>query len=219
MIRPPAMPPALSLPCLALGVALALCAPTAAAQSSDGYADMLDYLASSRIDGRAFVGASGALGANMAAGDHNLQANLRSFASGTQANASARTHQQHANNDYDSPAHATATVGGQAFGQASGLLSINQASGSGNAETNLVSAALAQQGIREASDGNLQSSVSASAGGQASPNPDVARPGTRNVAVESTAMQGFDGVLQLNQIAGSGNSISNQLALSVQGHP
>lgn len=195
------------------------CSSALAAQSGDGYAEMLDYLATSRIDGRAFVDASGAIGANLAAGDHNLQANLRSFASGGQAASIAQASQQSDNDRYDTPTHASATIGGQAFGHASGLVSINQASGSGNAETNLVAAALAHQGIRESTDGNLLSAVSASAGGQASPNPDVARPGTRNVAVESTAMQGFEGILQLNQIAGSGNSISNQLALSVEGHP
>ncbi|KIQ96219.1 hypothetical protein [Lysobacter sp. A03] len=209
-----------SLPCLAITVAATLfCSPVIAAQSGDGYAEMLDYLATSRIDGRAFVDASGAVGANLAAGDHNLQSNLRSFASGGQAAAFARSNQQTANDHHDTPTHASATIGGLAFGHASGLVSINQASGSGNAETNLVAAALAHQGIRESTDGNLLSAVSASAGGQTSPNPDVARPGTRNVAVESTAMQGFEGILQLNQIAGSGNSISNQLALSVDGHP
>ena len=209
-----------SLPRLAISaVATLFCSAAIAAQPGDGYADMLDYLASTRIDGRAFVDASGAVGANLAAGDHNLQANLRSFASGGQAGSIASARQQHDNNHIGTPTHASATIGGVAFGHASGLVSINQASGSGNAETNLVAAALAHQGIRESTDGSLLSAVSASAGGQASPNPDVARPGTRNVAVESTAMQGFEGILQLNQIAGSGNSISNQLALSVEGHP
>lgn len=208
-----------ALQCLVVTVAVTLSAPAIAAQPDAGYADMLDYLTSTRIDGRAFVGASGAVGANLAAGDHNLQSNLRSFASGGKAGSIAGANQQRDNDRYDTPTHASATIGGQAFGRASGLVSINQASGSGNAETNLVAAALAHQGIRESTDRNLLSAVSASAGGQPSPNPDVARPGTRNVAVESTAMQGFEGILQLNQIAGSGNSISNQLVLSVDAHP
>lgn len=205
--------------CLVLCLAAMLWSPAVAAQSSDGYADMLDYLANSRIDGRAFARSSGAIGANLAAGDHNLQTNLRSFASGGHGDASANATQRRPNDQYDTPTHAAASIGGQAFRQASGLVSINQASGSGNAEVNLVAATLAHQGIREATDGNLLSTVSASAGGQVSPNPGVARSGTRTVAVESAAMQGFDGVLQLNQIAGSGNSISNQLGLFVDGPP
>jgi hypothetical protein len=39
------------------------------------------------------------------------------------------------------------------------------------------------------------------------------------VAVEASALQGFDGVLQLNQIAGSGNATANQLSISVQSTP
>lgn len=209
----------LSIRCVVLSVAAVLGSPAVSAQSGDGYADMLDYLADSRIDGRAFAGASGAIGANLAAGDHNLQANLRSFASGGDAVADAHASQRRDNDHYDTPVHATASIGGHAFRHASGLVSINQASGSGNAEVNLVAATLAYQGIREASDGSLLSAVSASAGGQPPPDPNAARPGTRSVAVESTALQGFEGVLQLNQIAGSGNSVSNQLGLSVDGHP
>ncbi|MEO6170652.1 MAG: hypothetical protein ABIO84_06940 [Lysobacter sp.] len=204
---------------LVLCAAALLCAPTAAAAPGDGYADMLDYLVASRIDGRAFAGANGAIGANLAAGDHNLQANLRSVAVGRHADAGVVALQARDNDHYDTPAHATASIGGQAFRQAGGLVSINQASGSGNAEANIVTATLAHQGIREATDGSLSAAVSASAGGQHSPNPNAASPGTRSVAVESTALQGFEGVLQLNQIAGSGNSISNQLGLFVQGHP
>ncbi len=205
---------------LVVCVALALCGPaTAGPPADEGYAGMLDYLANSRIDGRAFVGSSGAIGANVAAGDHNLQANLRSFATGRQADAFVSATQARDNDQFDTPTHAAASIGGQAFGQASGLVSINQASGSGNAEMNIVTATLAYQGIRETTDGNLWSAVSASAGGQGAPDPGVTRQGTRSVAVDSTAMLGFEGVLQLNQIAGSGNSISNQLGLSVEGHP
>ena len=35
------------------------------------------------------------------------------------------------------------------------------------------------------------------------------------MAVEATALRGFEGVLQLNQIAGSANEIGNVLTLSV----
>ena len=100
---------------------------------------------------------------------------------------------------------------------ASGIASINQASGGGNAELNSVTATLATQGIREASDEAMASSAAfASAGGQ----PAVSDPrATRKVGVDASAMRGFDGVLQLNQIAGSANATENRLGISVQGTP
>lgn len=195
------------------GLLLLVAAPSARA---DDYAQMLGYLADSRIDGRVLSAASGAIAVNQAAGDLNLQANLRALANGDQAQVQVHSIQIHAGDRYDSPSRATATLGGQALTGASGIASINQASGSGNAELNVVSAALASTGIRETSDDALASF--ASAGGQ-----DVAGDGKpaehRSVAVEPTALRGFEGVLQLNQIAGSGNATGNQLSLSVQAVP
>lgn len=196
-------------------------APTLPPQAATGdYAGMLDYLGSSRvdsrIDGRAFGGASGAIGVNLAAGDLNLQANLRSIAVGDYADAGVDARQFQSGNRFDAPLNASASIGGRAFEGASGLLSINQASGSGNAEMNVIAMTLANQGIREATDGQLWSVASASAGGRSPPDPNsVARLGTRSVAVESTALHGFEGVLQLNQVAGSGNATGNQLSVSL----
>lgn len=201
----------------ALAAAILMLSPLpAAAQSDPGYEAMLGYLVDSRVDGDAFAGSNGALAVNLAAGDHNLQANLHSLANGGLARADARALQHLSGNRGNAPDVATASIGGNAFAGASGLLSINQASGSGNAELNLVTAALAHQGIRETTDGSL-SAVAASAGGQYVEQSGDARDRVRSVAVEPGAFQGFDGVLQLNQVAGSGNSTSNQFALSVQG--
>ncbi|HYG06442.1 MAG TPA: hypothetical protein VD865_08510 [Stenotrophomonas sp.] len=186
----------------------------ARAQQPDPYAQMLGYLADSHIDQHALSGASGAIAVNQAAGDFNLQANLRALASGGRAQASVQSVQIHASDRYDTPLHASATLAGDALGGASGIASINQASGSGNAEINTVVATLADQGIRETNDDTLASFASAGGQGEAI----EAQPGgTRSVGVESTALRGFGGVLQLNQIAGSGNATGNQLSLSVQG--
>lgn len=189
------------------------------AQESDDYAAMLGWLAETRIDERAFNGASGAIGVNQSAGDLNQQANLRAFASGDAARAPIAAHQARASNGFDAPAQATAVIGGRAFAGASGLASINQASGSGNAELNAVAVTLAQQGIREASDEQLSSPALASAGLQHRSGQGGAETAGRKVAVEASALRGFEGVLQLNQIAGSGNATDNQLVLSVQTVP
>ncbi|WP_256777523.1 MULTISPECIES: hypothetical protein [unclassified Stenotrophomonas] len=191
------------------------------AQQADDYAAMLSYLNTSRIDGRALSGAEGAITVNMVAGDLNQQANLLGIANGRNAHIAVNARQQQADNQVigDGPLHASASIGGQALNGASGVAMINQASGTGNATRNVVTATLAQQGIRESNDAALAASGAlASAGGQGAVN--RGRPaGTRSVAVEGTALQGFDGVLQLNQIAGSGNATANQLSISVQSTP
>ncbi|WP_407353419.1 hypothetical protein [Luteimonas sp. R10] len=189
------------------------------AQERDDYAAMLGWLAETRIDERAFNGASGAIGVNQSAGDLNQQANLRAFASGDAARATIAAHQARASEAFDAPTQATAVIGGRAFAGASGLASINQASGSGNAELNAVAVTLAQQGIREASDEQLSSPALASAGLQRLSSQGGAETAGRKVAVEASALRGFEGVLQLNQIAGSGNATDNQLVLSVQTVP
>lgn len=196
-----------------LSAALAAAPTLAMAQSGDDYTQMLGYLADSRIDGRALSNASGAIAVNQAAGDLNLQANLRAMANGGRAQAQVQAIQIHAGDRYDTPLHASATLGGDALSGASGIASINQASGSGNTELNAVAATLADQGIRETNDDTLASFASAGGQGEAA---DGQPGGTRSVGVESTALRGFGGVLQLNQIAGSGNATGNQLSLSVQ---
>ena len=194
--------------------------PYTANTSGDDYAGLLGYLADSRVDGQALAGSRGAIAANLAAGDGNLQANLRAMSVGEHARVELRGVQQQRSNQYDEVREASASIGGQALQGASGLVSINQASGNGNAEMNIVSAALATQGIRETSDEALASpTYLASAGGRPSEGPGSANAGTRKVAVESSALQGFEGVLQLNQIAGSANATGNQLSLSVQAVP
>nr|WP_303749997.1 hypothetical protein [Stenotrophomonas sp. 610A2] len=196
-----------------------LLAGTAQAQArGDSYSGMLSYLsADSRIDGNALAGSDGSIKINQAAGDLNLQANLHSMANGAQASASVRSLQQRQANLFNSPMQASAVIGGNALAGASGIASINQASGGGNAELNSVNATLAAQGIREASDEAMASSeVLASAGGQSiATDPRT----TRRVGVEASALRGFDGVLQLNQIAGSGNATENRFSISVQSTP
>ena len=183
----------------------------------DSYAMMLGYLANTRIDGNAFRGTSGATAVNMAAGDLNQQANLRAFASGSAAAIQSRQLQR--DNHDDRPLAASVGIGGQAFAGGNGLASINQASGSSNAQLNAVAAVLTAQGIRETTDDSLSTAVSASAGGQHPGSSGTSDDGTRSVAVESSAMRGYQGVMQLNQAAGPDNATGNQLLLSVPSTP
>jgi hypothetical protein len=198
--------------------AVACLAAGAPARAADEYAEMLGYLAQTRIGDNALAGSRGAIAVNMAAGDMNQQANLRALAAGGAASAQVDARQLHSADAHDAPSHASASIGGSALAGASGIASINQASGSGNAETNALSLAVAQQGMREAPGGQLSAGDFASAERQRARNP-AGRPASRNVAVEATALRGFEGVLQLNQIAGSANETGNRLTLSVAPGP
>lgn len=186
---------------------------------ADDYSGMLAYLDVARIDGRALAGANGAIAVNQAAGDLNLQANLRGIATGERAGVSIANRQlQGGNRVLGAALHATAVVDGSALAGASGIASINQASGIANTTLNVVSATLAGQGIRETDDAALAAEGSALAGGRDGTGHGAAT-GTRSAGVTSTALRGFDGVLQLNQIAGSGNDTANVLGLVVQDRP
>ncbi|MGY5940713.1 hypothetical protein [Stenotrophomonas forensis] len=203
---------ALAWPLLAV-----IAAPLSA--SADDYSGMLAYLDLARIEGRALAGASGAIAVNQAAGDFNLQANLRGIARAERADVAISAHQQqNGNRVLSAPLHAAAHIGGEALAGASGIASINQASGSANTTLNVVSATLARQGIRETDDTALAAEGSALAGGRDGVDHGAAT-GTRSAGVASTALRGFDGVLQLNQIAGSGNDTANVLGLVVQDRP
>lgn len=186
---------------------------------ADDYSGMLAYLDLARIDGRTLAGASGAIAVNQAAGDLNLQGNLIGIAQGERAEVAINAQQlQRGNRVLPAPLDAAAHIGGDALAGASGIASINQASGIANTTLNVVSATLARQGIRETDDTALAAEGSALAGGRDDTGRGVAT-GTRSAGVASTALRGFDGVLQLNQIAGSGNDTANVLGLVVQDRP
>jgi hypothetical protein len=189
-------------------------APVFAQTSSDSYSAMLTYLDSSTIDGNAMRNTQGVTGVNQASGNGNLQGNLRAFATGDQAQAMIQAQQRAHAYAPNATVYASATISGHAYDNAQGIASINQVSGNSNTQLNGIAAALTKQGIREATDGTLSATVSASAGGQPSSNPHAQAGGTRSVGVDPSAMEGFDGVMQLNQVAGSGNASDNLLLLS-----
>jgi hypothetical protein len=198
-------------------LATATCASSWAQSTStpaDSYAAMLRYLDNDTLGSNALAGTQGVSSVNAAAGNGNLQANLHAFASAPQAQATLQAQQHALNTTPAATLYASATINGHAYANGQGIASINQVSGNGNTQLNGVAAELTNQGIREATDGTLSAAVSASAGAQASSNPRAQAVGTRNVGVDPTAMEGFNGVMQLNQVAGTGNASDNLLLLS-----
>lgn len=126
---------------------LLLLATAPSATRADDYSGMLAYLDVARIDGHALAGANGAIAVNQAAGDLNVQANLRGIAKGDRADVAINARQlQQGSRVLSGSLQATAFIGGDALAGASGIASINQASGIANTTLNVVSATLARQG-------------------------------------------------------------------------
>lgn len=177
--------------------------------SGDGYEQMLGYLTSSRISDQALAGAQGSIKLNLAAGDLNAQHNAHALAIGKRAVAGVASDQPRSDNRYQAPDQSHAHIGGQVLAAGSGVASINQASGSGNAQLNALGSALGAQAQASVQHGPLPQAPALRTAAQ----------GIRRAAIEASALRGFEGVLQINQIAGSANLAENRLGLLVQTGP
>lgn len=160
--------------------------------------------------------ASGATSINMVAGDFNAQMNLKALAATSgrgvaQATVSGLQMMEGNRVLGDSASFGRATIGSGAFSNSSGLLSVNQASGVGNAQANGVAIAIGVEGA-----GIAESELGAVITGNSLDNLDRSVRNSRQVvAVDGDAFDGSRGVVQINQLAGSGNATANNFALSV----
>lgn len=160
------------------------------------------------IGGNAFGAAQGNIQVNLAAGIGNAQANLTSVAMGGSARAGAAVKQAVGSVSAASGSYA-ATINGHAFNAASGLISINEASGAGNAQANSIAIAIAGLG-GEAVTSTALSQVS----GQA-PRPMSGSATHNHVAISDDAFAHANGLIQINQAAGSSNASANHFALEL----
>lgn len=103
-------------------------------------------------------------------------------------------------------------IGGSAFSNSTGVITVNQASGIGNAQANQVG--FASGGIAEIS-GAVLSGVTISPAGAAETAQSGDKPGRKIAEIADTAFQGTRGIVQVNQIAGSGNVTVNAFSLGV----
>ncbi len=188
----------------------------AADPNSDNYDAMLSYLTTSHIGGQALAGATGAIAVNIAAGDANLQSNTRAIVVGDFASLRLIQGQQIVASQATAPDAMHSVIDGNAFAGARGLLSINQVSGVANRESNAIAIVLASQGIEEATNQRL-AATSVNPDGVTGGRPQGASSSSRRSAVvSSTAFEGSEGVVQLNQIAGMGNTAVNRLLITVE---
>lgn len=151
---------------------------------------------------------TGRVALNLAAGVGNVQLNQAALApSGTAAAAFAQ-----AAGDGGAAAALRSSVGSGAFAGASGLISLNEASGSANRQSNIALFA-AHTNVGIVSDGQLAKAFPRPAQG-AGPASTTA---SRIVSIDPGAFHGATGVVQVNQTAGAGNATGNAFMLQLPG--
>lgn len=188
-----------------LMAAMGLGASGARAQS------LLPSIATSAIESNALASVQGRAAVNIVAGDSNAQANNAALAAGlgvTSVHAYTGILQKMDLRQADALGVAHAVIGDQAFTNAAGLVSVNQASGVSNAQANTVAIGLGFEAAVVA-----ESRLAVTTSGAASIDLDPARVRIRGASISDTAFTGARGLVQVNQSAGSGNSTANVFAL------
>ncbi len=189
-------------------------AVTPAAAEPEVDPSLYRYSAQSQIEDLALSNARGVIGVNLSAGDSNAQINARALAASAGLGiASASTHtQQQVRLASQVPDSAISQIEGQAFSNSRGLISVNHVSGSGNAQVNALAISVAAAGGLAVSENELSMTVS----GQP-PTQNGSTVGTqhREATIDAKAFSDTKGVVQINQLAGSGNATSNSFGLSV----
>lgn len=171
------------------------------------------YSTQAVIQDMALEGSRGAIGVNIAAGDANAQLNARALAvSIGQGVASATVHAaQRVELLGDAPDSAVSLIQGNAFSNASGMISVNHASGVANAQVNDIAIGFAIGGVA-VTESELSLTVTGQPGGRTTREQ---TPQHRQASISGSAFEGTTGVVQINQLAGSGNATSNSFGLSV----
>ena len=167
------------------------------------------YRAASLIDGNALTNVQGAINVNIAAGNSNLQSNSGVIAMGEYALANNIVVQVVSSNNRLAPEQDSAVIKDQALSQAVGWISVNQAAGQENVQSNTLSVALGIRGSSLNSESLSQVlSRTQEPTGESDDSGD-----SRKVAIEDSAFSGSRGVIQVNQSAGRGNVTGNQVGI------
>ncbi|ALM51632.1 hypothetical protein [Halomonas huangheensis] len=173
--------------------------------------DLSALKSSTVIGGNALSNVSGVAAANTAAGQGNLQSNSGNLAIGQQAGTNQGLVQQSRIDQRLAAIQADTAIKERAFRNASGWVSVNQAAGIGNVQSNTFGMAMGT-GVSDLSDNSLQQvlatgqGLNGSAGGNAGST-------VRNLEIDESAFSGARGVIQVSQSAGTGNATSNRFSL------
>jgi len=169
------------------------------------------YVTQSVIDSNVLSNVRGRFAVNMVAGDSNTQANAAAVALGVGGPTIGLVAGMQATDPRQAslPGVSTAFIGDHVFANSSGLISVNQTSGVGNAQANGAAFAM---GFEEVVAESVLSATTSNAGlSGAGPSKSY-----QAVSIRDTAFNGAHGLVQVNQSAGSGNSTANNFALQVQ---
>ncbi|MEY2342335.1 hypothetical protein AB4090_09535 [Acidithiobacillus sp. IBUN Pt1247-S3] len=175
----------------------------------------LPNTAQSIISDNAMGNVRGALQSNMAAGNNNLQANVANIIMSPNGQGVATTsgvEQQASGTPSANFVQQQAKILGNAFHGATGLMSINQAAGAGNAEANHIE--IVMGAAQPVSNQTLAQSLS-SVHRDTSSSSSTQGGNSSQVAVAATAFHNAGGIAQVNQTSGSGNASANSFALGV----
>nr|WP_311527611.1 hypothetical protein [uncultured Ralstonia sp.] len=163
------------------------------------------------IDRDVAANTTGRVAVNQASGAGNAQANLAALSTDQASVVSSQIVGR-----AWSALSASSRLAGGAFNGAAGLVSINQASGAGNAQVNIAAiapnASVVQQQfhhIEPLADSALSGAAVQSRRQDAAP----AAEGRQDASIASTALRNTSGVVQVNQAAGTGNVLSNVFVL------
>lgn len=171
------------------------------------------YVTRSVIDGNALSNVRGRFAVNLAAGDSNAQTNAGAMAIGLDGGTAAAlvgVHQATGWSRATAPDLSIAVIGGHAFANSSGAVSVNQTSGAGNTQANGMAVAVGFD-VEAASESVL--AATASGVGLAGP---ARGANMKAVSISDSAFRGSRGLVQINQSAGSGNSTANNFAFQLQ---
>ena len=171
------------------------------------------YVTRSVIDGNALSDVRGRFAVNMAAGDSNAQTNAGALATGLDGGTAAAlvgVHQATGWIRATAPDLSIAVIGGRAFANSSGAVSVNQTSGVGNTQANGMAVAVGFD-VEAASESVL--AATASGVGLGGP---ARGANMKAVSISDSAFRGSRGLVQINQSAGSGNSTANNFAFQLQ---
>lgn len=169
------------------------------------------------VQEQAGAGTSGRMAVNQAAGSGNAQANLAAIAvtaDGGIGVVGLQARQRPTAGALDRAAAAHVQDG--AFAGSSGLLSVNQVAGSGNAQTNLFAIGQLATAAVAPFTGVDDAALAAIAGDTSSEGAEApSRP--REARIAEGAFRGSQGVVQVNQTAGVGNASTNAIVLQLPG--
>ncbi|OBS09597.1 hypothetical protein [Acidihalobacter prosperus] len=169
---------------------------------------------SSLIQSEAMSDFRGVVGVNVAAGVDNAQINATSIALGAERGRGIAKNQIRQELNVEMPAlpyEGDSKIEGSAFTHSHGVISVNQASGVGNAQANGVAISVGV-GVESLSENELAQTVTVARQGNVAT---AATQGPRSAIVDERAFGGARGVVQLNQSAGVGNATANGFSLNI----